>query len=117
MAENPRLIEAFDPEHAAICEAALRRAAIDLPLPIGAELGTLRFRLRLSADLLFHAQSIHQRTTGLSLAINVNNLPEVLVGLRQEMANILRDAAAGEDPRTVAKLNQLAAAFEVGQSA
>lgn len=107
----PRLIEAFDPEMAMICETALRQIASNVPLPGAAEL-----RLRMAADLLFHAHRIHARTTGLSLAINVNNLPELMATMRAEMAALLRGASAGQDPRTVAKLNELAAAFEVGQT-
>lgn len=108
---SPRLIEAFDPEMAMVCETALRQIADKVPLPGAAEL-----RLRMAADLLFHAHRIHARTTGLTVAINVNDLPELMAAMRTEMASLLRGATAGEDPRTVAKLKKLAAAFEAGQS-
>jgi hypothetical protein len=51
----------------------------------------------------------------LSATIRVSDVPEILSRARWELAQLLRDAAAGEAPAVAARLHTIAAIFETGQ--
>ena len=54
-------------------------------------------------------------TNGMTVTIDVLNIPEMIAAVRHEMASILRDEADAEaDPRLARRLRALAAAFECG---
>ena len=51
-----------------------------------------------------------------SLVVDVRGIPELIWGLRREMAEVLREAADAEaDPRVMHRLLVIAQAFETGQ--
>jgi hypothetical protein len=50
-----------------------------------------------------------------SIEVRLADMPEVLAGLRHEMAEILRECAEGETAQVRDKLLEAAAAFEAGQ--
>ena len=49
------------------------------------------------------------------LVVHVEDMPEVIAGLRREMAQLLRDAGEDEGPEVAAFARRVAAAFEAGQ--
>ncbi len=51
-----------------------------------------------------------------TITLEVNGVPEMLASLRREMANSLRRVAAGQPAPVARTLNDIAAAYEVGQS-
>lgn len=51
-----------------------------------------------------------------NITVDIAKLPEVLAGLRREMANALRREAEGEPPFVQRKLEAIAASFEVGET-
>lgn len=51
-----------------------------------------------------------------SISLRVADMPEVVSGLRREMAQLLREAALDEGPEVAAFANRIAAAFEVGNA-
>lgn len=51
-----------------------------------------------------------------TIVVDLRNVPEIVWGLRREMAMILRDEAeADADPRIARRLRALADGFEAGQ--
>ena len=48
--------------------------------------------------------------------IAVTGVPEMLVLARHELAQVLMETALDEDPRVAARLREIAAIFETGQS-
>jgi hypothetical protein len=49
------------------------------------------------------------------IEVRIADMPEVLAGLRHEMARMLRARAEGEPATVRAALEEVAAAFEAGQ--
>ena len=58
-----------------------------------------------------------RRTVRGELVVRLADAPEILSGLRHEMAQLLRDAAEDEGPEVAAFAQRVAAAFEAGQEA
>lgn len=51
-----------------------------------------------------------------TIVVDLRHVPEIVWGLRREVATILRDEAeADADPRIAARLRQIADGFEAGQ--
>lgn len=57
------------------------------------------------------------RTVRGELVVRLADAPEILAGLRHEMAQLLRDAGEDEGPEVAAFAKRVAAAFESGQEA
>jgi hypothetical protein len=49
-----------------------------------------------------------------SIVVDITRLPEVIAGLRVEMAELLREASQDESPVVASRLRALAAQFETG---
>lgn len=56
-----------------------------------------------------------RRPRRLSASFSVTDVPEILAQIRNELAAVLREVAADEDPRTAKRLREIADAFEAGQ--
>lgn len=48
------------------------------------------------------------------IELRLNDMPTVLAALRHQMAEMLRTVALDEEPRTAARLHEIAMAFEIG---
>lgn len=48
------------------------------------------------------------------LVMRIADMPEVLAGMRAEIARLMREAAQDEEPRVAARLCEVAASFESG---
>ena len=51
----------------------------------------------------------------LEFSLSITDIPEALALYRRELAQMLRDRAADEDPRVADRLREVAAIFETGQ--
>jgi len=46
--------------------------------------------------------------------LSITSMPELMADIRREVAALIREVAADEEPAVAARLNEVAAAFECG---